>query len=58
MNLLFENVDINEIKDEILALEKLHNQINQLDKQHFISQFESFKEHKEQLKNNLCKLVS
>ena len=58
LNLLFENVDINEIKDEILALEKLHNQINQLDKQHFISQFESFKAHKEQLKNNLCKLVS
>ena len=58
LNLLLDNVDRNEIYDEILALEKLHNQINQLDKQHFISQFESFKEHKEQLKNNLCKLVS
>ncbi len=58
LNLLYENVNIDEFKTEIDRLTELDIQINSFDKEHFISEFEKFKQTQEQLKIKLCKLVS
>ena len=58
LNLLYDNINKNELKTEIDSLIKLDTQINSFDKNHFINEFEKFKLTEEQLKSKLCKLVS
>ncbi|QXP70742.1 hypothetical protein H0I29_01205 [Polaribacter sp. R2A056_3_33] len=58
LKLLYENINENEFRTEIGKLKELDVQINSLDKEHFINEFEDFKRIKNQLIIKLCKLAS
>ncbi|AMC11921.1 hypothetical protein Lupro_11875 [Lutibacter profundi] len=58
LNLLHQNINENELKNEIDRLIELDIQINSFDKNHFINEFKKFKLTQEQLKSKLCKLAS
>ncbi|MBE7688828.1 hypothetical protein F6A46_11400 [Tenacibaculum finnmarkense genomovar ulcerans] len=57
LELLYENINKNEFKNEIDRLIELDIQINSFDRNYFIKEFKKFKLTQENLKLQLCKLA-